>query len=62
MSEADIARLHAPIGLHGFGKAPRDIALSLVAEVAREFHARSATARSAGESMSSIAPVASVSR
>lgn len=62
VGEADIARLHAPIGLHGFGKAPRDIALSLVAEVAREFHTRSAAARSAGESMSSTAPVASVSR
>jgi xanthine dehydrogenase accessory factor len=62
VSEAQIARLHAPIGLQGFGKAPREIALSLVAEVAQAFHADTATARSAGESMSSTAPTASVSR
>jgi xanthine dehydrogenase accessory factor len=62
VSEAAIARLHAPIGLQGFGKAPREIALSLVAEVAQAFHARSAAARSAGESISSSAPLASVSR
>jgi xanthine dehydrogenase accessory factor len=61
VSAAQIARLHAPIGLQGFGKAPRDIALSLVAEVAQAFHARSAAARSAGQSISSTAPVASVS-
>lgn len=60
--ELAIARLHAPIGLQGFGKAPRDIALSLVAEVARDFHARSAAIRSSGESMSRIAPLSSVSR
>ncbi|MDK2755943.1 MAG: XdhC family protein [Blastomonas fulva] len=62
VGETAIARLHAPIGLQGFGKAPRDIALSLVADVAREFHARSAVSRSAGESMSSIAPISSVGR
>jgi xanthine dehydrogenase accessory factor len=62
LSEAEIARLHAPIGLDGFGKAPRDIALSLVAEVARAFHARSAAARSPGASMSISAPVSAVSR
>lgn len=62
VDEARIARLHAPIGLHGFGKAPRDIALSLVAEVAQAFHARAAAARSCGESMSNTAPAASVSR
>ena len=62
VSEAAMARLHAPIGLHGFGKAPREVALSLVAEVAQAFHASSAAARSAGESMSSSAPLASVSR
>jgi len=61
VSEAQIARLHAPIGLQGFGKAPREIALSLVAEVAQAFHTRSAAARSAGESMSSTAPKASIS-
>ncbi|WP_296717470.1 XdhC family protein [Erythrobacter sp.] len=61
VSAADIARLHAPIGLQGFGKAPRDIALSLVAEVAQAFHARSATSRSEGASISSTAPTASVS-
>ncbi|MEQ5787397.1 XdhC family protein [Erythrobacter sp. NFXS35] len=62
VGEADIVRLHAPIGLQGFGKAPRDIALSLVAEVAQAFHARSAAARSAGASISSTAPTASVSQ
>lgn len=62
VSEAQLDRLHAPIGLHGFGKSPRDIALSLVAEVAQAFHARSAATRSAGESISSIASIASVSR
>lgn len=62
VSDARIATLHAPIGLQGFGKAPRDIALSLVADVMREFHARSAAARSSGESISSSAPPSSVSR
>ena len=61
VSEAAIARLHAPIGLYGFGKAPREVALSLVAEVAQAFHARSAAARSAGVSMSSSAPLSTVS-
>lgn len=62
VSEAEMARLHAPIGLHGFGKAPREVALSLVAEVAQAFHARSAAARSSGVSMSSNAPVSSLSQ
>jgi xanthine dehydrogenase accessory factor len=62
VSEAQIARLHAPIGLQGFGKAPREIALSLVAEVSQVFHAATAAARSAGQSMSNTAPLASVSR
>jgi len=62
VNEAALARLHAPIGLQGFGKAPREIALSLVAEVAQAFHAATAAARSAGESMSSTAPVSEVSR
>lgn len=62
VSEDRLAQLHAPIGLQGFGKAPRDIALSLVADVARDFHARSAAARSSGESMSSTASVSAVSR
>lgn len=62
VSEADIARLYAPIGLQGFGKAPRDIALSVVADVARAFHARSASASEVGSSMSSSAPLSSVSR
>lgn len=62
VSAEQIARLHAPIGLQGFGKAPREIALSLVAEVAQALHAATAAARSAGESMSSTAPAASVSR
>ncbi len=62
VEEARIARLHAPIGLQGFGKAPRDIALSLVAEVVRDFQARSAAARSSGASMSSNVPPSSVGR
>jgi xanthine dehydrogenase accessory factor len=62
VSESAIARLHAPIGLQGFGKAPREIALSVVAEVAREFHARSAAASAAGSSISSKAPSSMVSR
>jgi xanthine dehydrogenase accessory factor len=62
VSAAQIARLHAPIGLHGFGKAPRDVALSLVAEVAQAFHAASAAARSSGLSMSSNTPLSAVSR
>ncbi len=61
VSEAAIARLHAPIGLYGFGKSPREVALSLVAEVAQAFHARSAAARSAGVSMSSSVPLSAVS-
>ena len=61
-TDEQLARLHAPIGLQGFGKAPRDIALSLVAEVGRAFHASSAAARSPGESMSNSAPAASVSQ
>ncbi|HSF11485.1 MAG TPA: XdhC family protein [Erythrobacter sp.] len=62
VSENDIARLRAPIGLYGFGKAPREVALSLVAEVAQAFHARTAAARSAGESISVMAPLSSVSQ
>lgn len=62
VSEAAMARLHAPIGLQGFGKSPREIALSLVAEVAQAAHARAASARSAGVSISSTAPRSSVSR
>lgn len=62
VSEAQLARLHAPIGLPGFSKAPRDIALALVAEVARAFHARSAAARSPGASMSVSAPASLLSR
>ncbi|WP_017666141.1 XdhC family protein [Porphyrobacter sp. AAP82] len=62
VSEAAIARLHAPIGLYGFGKAPREVALSLVAEVAQGFHAATAAARSAGVSISSSTPLSAVSR
>ncbi len=62
LTDRQVARLNAPIGLHGFGKAPREVALSLVAEVAQAFHARSAAARSAGKSMSNSAPLPSVSR
>ncbi len=62
VSAADIARLHAPIGLYGFGKAPREVALSLIAEVAQTFHAATAVARSSGVSMSSSTPLSAVSR
>lgn len=62
VGETRIAQLHAPIGLQGFGKAPRDIALALVAEVVRDFQARSAAARSSGASMSSSTPLSLVSR
>lgn len=62
VSEAALARLHAPIGLYGFGKAPREVTLSLVAEVAQAFHARSAAARSSGVSISSSAPRSAVSQ
>jgi len=62
VSAADLGRLHAPIGLYGFGKAPREVALSLVAEVAQAFHARFAAARSSGVSISSNAPLSAVSQ
>jgi len=62
VSEDDLAPLHAPIGLYGFGKSPRDVALSLVAQVAQACHARSAATRSAGVSISVSAPDSSVSR
>jgi len=62
VNDAQIARLHAPIGLQGFGKAPRDIALSVVAEVAREFHSRSASASPEASSISSTAPMSVVAR
>ena len=62
VGEAALARLRAPIGLYGFGKAPREVALSLVAEVAQAFHAASAAARSSGVSMSSSTPLSAVSR
>lgn len=61
VSAADLARLHAPIGLPGFAKAPREVALSLVAEVAQAFHAATTAARSPGVSMSSSAPLSAVS-
>ena len=62
VSAADIERLRAPIGLHGFGKSPRDIALSIMSEVKRDFQSRSARARSEGVSTSSIAPSSVVGR
>ena len=62
VSAAAIQRLRAPIGLHGLGKSPRDIALSIMSEVKRDFHSRSAQARSAGVSTSSIAPSSVVGR
>lgn len=62
VAEPALAQLRAPIGLYGFGKAPREVALSLVAEVAQAFHASAAAARSAGVSISSSTPVPAVSR
>lgn len=62
VSEPNLAQLHAPIGLYGFGKSPREVALSLVAEVAQAFQARSAAARSSDVSISNSAPLASVSQ
>ena len=62
VGEAALARLHAPIGLYGFGKAPREVALSLVAEVAQAFHAAAARDRSAGVSISSSTPLSAVSQ
>lgn len=62
VSAAAIERLRAPIGLHGLGKSPRDIALSIMSEVKREFHSRSARAKSAGVSTSSIAPSSAVGK
>lgn len=62
VSAAAIERLRAPIGLHGFGKSPRDIALSVMSEVTRDFHSRWARARSTGLSTSSIAPSSAVGR
>ena len=61
VGEAALGRLRAPIGLEGFGKAPREVALSLVAEIAQAFHARRAAARSAGVSISASAPRSAVS-
>lgn len=62
VDESGLARLHAPIGLYGFGKAPCEVALSLVAEVAQAFQARSTTARSSDVSISSSAPASVVSQ
>ena len=62
VSAAAIERLRAPIGLHGLGKSPRDIALSILSEVKRDFHSRSARASSVGVSTSSIAPSSVVGR
>lgn len=61
VSEAAIKRLRAPIGLHGFGKAPREVALSLIAEVAQAFHAATARGKSPGVSISSSTPLSAVS-
>jgi xanthine dehydrogenase accessory factor len=61
-SAAAIARLRAPIGLHGLGKTPRDIALSIMSEVKRAFHSRSARARSESVSTSRITPSSLVGR
>lgn len=62
VSLVDIERLRAPIGIHGLGKTPRDIALSILSEVKRDFHSRSARAKSEGVSTSSMAPSSMVGR
>lgn len=41
--DADLARLHAPIGLPIAGKAPWEIAVSVMAEVVQTLHARAAS-------------------
>jgi xanthine dehydrogenase accessory factor len=56
INEDAISRLQAPIGMPGFGKSPRDIALSIVADVRRAFHNASTAASASGVSMSSTAP------
>jgi xanthine dehydrogenase accessory factor len=56
VSAGTIERLRAPIGIHGLGKSPQDIALSIMSEVKRDFHSRSARAKSAGVSTSNTAP------
>ena len=62
VGDAALARLHAPVGLYGFGKAPREVALSLVAEVAQAFHSAATAERSAGVSISSSTPLSAVSK
>jgi xanthine dehydrogenase accessory factor len=62
ISAEAIERLRAPIGIQGLGKSPQDIALSILSEVKRSFHSRSARARSAGVSTSSTAPSSVVGR
>lgn len=62
VSAEAIERLRAPIGIHGLGKSPQDIALSIMSEVKRDFHSCSARARSEGVSTSSIAPSSAVCR
>ena len=62
VSAAAIEQLRAPIGLHGLGKSPRDIALSIMSEVKRDFHSHLARSRSAGVSTSSITPSSVVGR
>jgi xanthine dehydrogenase accessory factor len=56
VSDAELKRLHAPIGLQGFGKSPSDVALSILAEVKRDFHSRSTAAKSVGVSTSDVTP------
>jgi xanthine dehydrogenase accessory factor len=62
ISAEAIKRLRAPIGIHGLGKSPQDIALSILSEVKRSFHSCSARVRSAGVSTSNIAPSSEVGR
>lgn len=62
VSLADIERLRAPIGIYGLGKTPRDIALSILSEIKRDFNSRSTRAISEGVSTSSIVPSSIVGR
>lgn len=52
-----LQQLHAPVGAAGLGKSPRDIALSILFDVKREWNSLVSTARSAGVSTSATAPV-----
>lgn len=62
VSNEALERLHAPVGVAGLGKSPRDIALSILFDVKREWNSLSTMARSAGVSMSATAPISLVGK